>query len=331
MIQNGAIPEGKMENFDQVYDAKINDINEQLGQTVLFVLIGDVNTGKSSTINELMGCQVADIASQPGETQQIQEYVYREKIIFADTPGLHDIMKDNSKQSLRYYRNADVILFFLNAAGTVLSAPEKAVFDKVKKSNDNIIIVLNKIDAAEDISSLVEYVKRHTGQKYPVIPISSKTGANMDKLRGKILDLLSGKALTFAREMKNKSIAANKWIYSAATAAASIGASPLPGVDIIPITSIQIGMLLKLSALYHEPISKSKAKEIILATLVGNAGRALFRQGIKFFPGFGSLLGAGVAGSVTYALGQAVKHAYENGLEINADSIGHLIRRYRNS
>lgn len=179
--------------FTDTYDHEMKEINEQLEKTILFVLVGNINSGKSSTINALMGDQVATVSSKPGETIDIDEYQYANKILFVDTPGLNDIIEDNSEKTLDYYKKSDIILFFLNAAGDVLSATEKTVFDKIKRYNDNIIIILNKIDAAEDIPSLTDYIGNHLGTQYPVIPISSKTGENLEGLKAEILKILTVK------------------------------------------------------------------------------------------------------------------------------------------
>ncbi len=178
------------QDFEKAYDQETSRINAQLDEEILFAMIGDVNTGKSSTINKLIGDEVAMVGAKPGETTGIDRYIYRDKIIFADTPGLDDINNRNSQETMKFYKNADVILFFLNAAGTVFSEGEKKSFEIISKENKNILFVLNKIDAADDIQSLVNYVKQNTENKYNVIPISSRTGENIDKLRNEILDIL---------------------------------------------------------------------------------------------------------------------------------------------
>ncbi|WP_337020353.1 GTPase domain-containing protein, partial [Oceanobacillus massiliensis] len=202
------------QDFEKAYDQETSRINAQLDEEILFAMIGDVNTGKSSTINKLIGDEVAMVGAKPGETTGIDRYIYRDKIIFADTPGLDDINNRNSQETMKFYKNADVILFFLNAAGTVFSEGEKKSFEIISKENKNILFVLNKIDAADDIQSLVNYVKQNTENKYNVIPISSRTGENIDKLRNEILDILKkkNKEIQFARLMKAKSSTANKWI-----------------------------------------------------------------------------------------------------------------------
>lgn len=122
-------------DFEKAYDEEIDRINEQLEKEIIFAMIGDVNTGKSSTINRLVGEEVASVGAQPGETVIVKKYKYKDKIIFADTPGLDDINSKNSEETEKYVKKADVILFFLNAAGTVFSEGEKTQFDKISKIN----------------------------------------------------------------------------------------------------------------------------------------------------------------------------------------------------
>lgn len=318
------------EAFDRYYEEEINDVNEQLDKEILFAMIGDVNSGKSSTINQLMGDEVAQVGAQPGETVIVDKYKYKDKIIFADTPGLDDINTANSDETMKFYKEADVILFFLNAAGTVFSEGERKHFRTISKVNKEIIFVLNKIDAAEDIPNLVKYVEDHTDNKFKVIPISSKTGENIDKLRSAILDILKlkKKDILFAKLVKEKSQIANKWILSAATSAGAVGVAPIPGSDIVPITGIQVGLMVKLATLYEKPLTKGKAKELALAAVTGNIGKSIFRQAVKLIPGAGSIAGAGIAGSLTMALGYSMKYAYENNIEIDAELIKTLSKSF---
>jgi len=316
--------------FDQIFDKETAEINEQLDREVLIAMIGDINAGKSSTINQLMEAEVAEVGAKPGETIEIKKYVYKDKIIFVDTPGLDDIKSEHSKETLGFYKDADVILFFLNAAGTVLSETELASLNKISEFNKDIILVLNKIDAAEDIASLVKYVQDHTYYRYPVTPISSRTGENMGMLQSEILQLLQTKKkdILMAANMRNKSATANKWILAAGGSAAGIGALPIPGTDFIPLTTLQVGLMLRLSTLYGKPISKDNAKELIIATVIGNIGKTIFRQIVKLVPGAGMVAGASVAAGMTIALGHAIKYAHEHDIAITEKSLMPIYNRF---
>lgn len=316
--------------FDRIFDEKAEEINDQLEQQILIALIGDVNAGKSSTLNQLMASPVAQVGARPGATETVTKYVYKDNIVFVDTPGLDDINSAHSAETMKFYEEADVILFFLNAAGTVLSETELASLNQIDKINSDIILVLNKIDAADDIGSLVSYIQQHTTFKYPVTPISSRTGENIGMLQKELLALLETKKkdILMASNMADKSSIANRWIMGAGASAAAIGAIPIPGADFVPLTTLQVGMMLKLSTLYGKPISKDNAKELIIASIVGNVGKTVFRQIVKLVPGAGMVAGASVAGAMTIALGHAVKYAYENEIELNAKTLTPIYKKF---
>ncbi|GEK34215.1 hypothetical protein KSI01_17480 [Kurthia sibirica] len=311
------------QQFDDIFAEKSAEINKQLEQEILIAMIGDVNAGKSSTINRLMDGEVAKVGAKPGETTAIEKYSLHDKITFVDTPGLDDIKSENSQQTLAYFKEADIILFFLNAAGSVLSETELKTLKTLHEVNSNILIVLNKIDAADDIPTLVKYVQDHTMYNYPVIPISSRTGENMAMLQEKILAILETekKDVLMASYMADKSTTANRWILASGASAAAIGAIPIPGADFGPLTALQVGMMIKLSKLYDKPITKDRAKEMIIATIVGNIGRTVFRQIVKIVPGAGSVAGASVAGAMTVSLGYAIKYAYERNINLDPNEL----------
>lgn len=318
------------ESFDNIFEQESDDINEQLDKEILIAMIGDVNAGKSSTLNRLMQKTVAEVGARPGETKEVKKYYYRENILFVDTPGLDDIYQEHSEETLKFYHEADMILFFLNAAGTVLSDTELKSLNKIATLNKKIILVLNKIDAADDIPGLVNYILEHTGFAYPVIPISSRTGEHMELLQKEILQQLKevNKDVLLASNMADKSSIAKRWILAAGASAAAIGAAPIPGADFVPLTTLQVGMLLKLSALYGKKVTKDRAKELIIATVVGNIGKTAFRQIVKVIPGAGMVVAASVAGSMTVALGFAVRYMYENDMDLTPETLKKVYQMY---
>src|SRR5699024_7230092 len=123
---------------------------------------------------------------------------------------------------------------------------------------------------------------------------------NIEQLRFHMLDMLQevNKEVLFAKHIqkkKHKAAIANKWIIGAAGSAATVGVVPIPGYDIVPITAIQVGLMIRLAALYDKPLSKKAAKEFALASFTGNIGKTIFRQVLKVVPGAGTIAGASVA------------------------------------
>ncbi len=113
--------------------------------------------------------------------------------------------------------------------------------------------------------------------------------------------------------LKIKQQKAHAAVGLAATAAAGIGASPVPFSDAIALIPIQIGMLATISAIWGIPVSQMFLGTIVSGTLTSSAGtiggRVLAGTMLKFIPGVGTAVGAvitaGVAGTITTAFGEA--------------------------
>lgn len=312
---------------NDIFEREEEEGKKQLEKVIRINLLGNVNTGKSTTINALIGKDKLHTHVNPGETVSVTEVPHPENnnVLFVDTPGLKDMDEKNSAKALKKLKSADVVLYFLNAEGVSLGNEELNTLNKISRRNKNIIVVLNKIDGIEqnDISLLKRYVEKTIEDRYKVIPISAITGENVEELNAIILEYLSkeGKDILFAKSMKTKSASAYKWIYAASISAGAIGALPVPGSDIAPLTTLQVSLIVKLSLLYDKPITKDATTKIVVSTIAGGLGQTVFRQGVKFFPGIGMIIGASVAGTVTFGLGQAVKYALENDIEITPDQL----------
>lgn len=316
---------------NKIYEKEESKGKKQLEETIRITLIGNINTGKSTAINAIVGEEVLYTHSTPGETVTITEVPHPEdsNIIFVDTPGLNDIVKKRSIRAIKDVKNADVVLYFLNAEGVVLGENELDSLHKISKGNENVIVVLNKIDGIEkeDVATIKRYIERTIEERFEVIPISAKTGENVEHLNELILEFLSekGKDILFAKNSKIKALSAHKWITGASVSAGAIGALPVPGSDIVPLTTLQVGLIVRLSLLYDKPIDKNSAMKVIVATIAGGLGQNVFRQGVKLFPGFGSIIGAGVASVITLGLGQSVKYALENDIDITPENLEDIV------
>lgn len=312
---------------DEIFEKEEEKGKKQLEKIIRINLIGNVNTGKSTAINTIVGKEKTSTHATPGETVKIIEIKHPDNnnITFVDTPGLNDINKKNSIKAIKDLKNADIVLYFLNAEGVVLGESELDTLNKISKRNENVIVILNKIDGIEknEVNSLKRYVEKTIEERFKVVPISAMIGENIDELNEIILEYLSeeGKDILFAKSLKVKSAWAYKWIWGASLSASAIGALPVPGSDIVPLTTLQVSLIVKLSMLYDKPISKDATMKVVVSKIAGGLGQNVFRQGVKFFPGIGSIIGAGVAGVITFGLGQTVKYALENNIEITPDHL----------
>ncbi|ALT82987.1 GTPase [Streptococcus infantarius] len=99
-------------------------------------------------------------------------------------------------------------------------------------------------------------------------------------------------------------------IHTAAAAAATTAASPIPFSDAALLIPIQATMITSLYKANGANISQGFVKGVLKATVISNFGKSLAGNLLKFIPGVGTLAGgtinAGVAVGFTEALGFAI-------------------------
>lgn len=99
-------------------------------------------------------------------------------------------------------------------------------------------------------------------------------------------------------------------ILSFSTLAATAGAIPIPWVDLFILPGIQTQMIFHLARLYGQPLSGQRFLELASTLGMGMLVRQGIRELMKFVPIIGSIAGATLAGSATFALGKAFCYYY---------------------
>ena len=87
---------------------------------------------------------------------------------------------------------------------------------------------------------------------------------------------------------------------------ALVGAIPVPGADMPIMTANQVKMVLRLAAMYDQPMTGERLKEVLAVVGGGFALRTAARQVAKFIPGPGWIVGGALGYAGTYAMGKAV-------------------------
>lgn len=107
---------------------------------------------------------------------------------------------------------------------------------------------------------------------------------------------------------------ASRAIHTASVLAGAVGfMTPIPGSDSLLIAPIQAGLVIRLGMVYGVRPAKAALKSAGYAALGGVVGKGSARLVASFIPGFGSVVRAGVAASVTEAVGWAVLDNLEQG------------------
>lgn len=128
------------------------------------------------------------------------------------------------------------------------------------------------------------------------------------------------KGLTDKTEVEDKSVEAEDVIRKHCYAAAGVGLIPIPWVDFIGLTAIQIKMLHQLSETYKIEFSEDKGKAIIGSLVSGFLPVAIAQpvaSFIKAIPLIGQTTGAItmsiLGGSTTYAIGRVFNQHFATG------------------
>jgi uncharacterized protein (DUF697 family) len=121
-------------------------------------------------------------------------------------------------------------------------------------------------------------------------------------------------AITAAQQIDvdRKIAEARKLIKPVAAAAGGVGATPIPFADAAILIPVQIGLMARIAAIFGLPIDKGNLATIAAVALAGGgvtrAARYVVTNLVKALPGgaiAGGVIRAGVASTLTYALGEA--------------------------
>lgn len=161
-------------------------------------LIGRPNVGKSTLMNKIIGQKIAITSNKPQTTRNRIQTVYtdeRGQIIFVDTPGIH-----KAKNKLGEYMvgtaektidEVDVICWLVEPA-TFIGAGERRIIERLKKVHAPVILVINKVDTVkkEEVLPVIDCYRKEIDFQ-EIVPVSAKTGDNVDDLLDTIFKYLT--------------------------------------------------------------------------------------------------------------------------------------------
>jgi small GTP-binding protein len=288
-------------------------------------IVGPVNSGKSTLFNTLKGREVSPVAAVPGTTREL----YHEQwgpFALTDTPGFGEVDGvDRAHVALQGIHTATVIVLVLDAVAGVRQA-DYVLLQQLKATGKPVVVTLNKIDLIkEGQEAVIAHARDKLGEP-GLIPISAKKGTNIARwLLPRMVDAHPALAVALGRALPAyRRRLANKVIRNASVFNAAIGAEPIPGLDIPFLLAVQARMVLRIAAIFGEPINVQHARELVATIAGGVALRYLAQEGAKFIPGPGWVVAAAVAGVGTWAIGQVAIRYFEHGKKLSTEQLQSL-------
>ena len=150
--------------------------------------VGRPNTGKSSLLNRLVGEKLSIVSAKPQTTRHLVTGILTRpgcQYVFVDAPGAPPQTRSVMHRALsrrvnEAARDVDVVLFVVDA--TRIGAEDRAVLERIPASQ-RVIAVVNKIDLLKK-PLLIPLLDRLAKLRefHAVVPVSAKTGRNVDEL-----------------------------------------------------------------------------------------------------------------------------------------------------
>jgi GTP-binding protein HflX len=163
----------------------------------LVSIIGYTNSGKSTLMNKLTGADVLaedKLFATLDPTARKLRLPNNQNILLSDTVGflrkLPHHLVESFKATLEEVVEADLLLHVVDASHPQAHEQIKAVEIVLKELDawgKSTVVVLNKIDKLDGGVTLLEGFQREFNQ---AVPISAKTGENLDALRDEIANRL---------------------------------------------------------------------------------------------------------------------------------------------
>jgi uncharacterized protein (DUF697 family)/GTP-binding protein EngB required for normal cell division len=333
----------------------LREVPEALDNRLVIAFVGAASAGKDSAIRAIFGVDFGEVDPIPGTTDRVRAVrLDREgQVILVNAPGFGDLRRDVDEAIWELVQRIDVAVYVMNADGGA-TEDEKRHYDAVRQLGRPVLLCINKIDLIRPHQQ-EEFVAATLAQMhvdsadavttaFDPLPVLSEEPLGVVEVADWIFRTVQegGKGLMFAKQMRNKALACEPLIRSAARRAAVAGAIPLPGADITATSAIQVKLINDISTVYGRRIDRDISLFIVGETLAG-AGKGFIRyattalKAAGWIPGghlgelAASAMGASLASASTYGVGRAAIQYMENiekGVELTGSELRDVFDKF---
>ena len=164
----------------------------------IVAVVGRPNVGKSTLVNALVGQKIAIVSDKPQTTRRGLHAVLttdEAQAVFTDTPGFHKPRTELGARLNEVVGDAvegvDAILHVVDAAAGIGRGDAYVYEHRVRPHRAPKLCVVNKVDVVGHRSVVPQLAQAaEIGDYDEIVPVSAKTGAGIEHLRGLVLGLL---------------------------------------------------------------------------------------------------------------------------------------------
>lgn len=160
-------------------------------------IVGKPNVGKSTLINDFLGCKLSIVTPKPQTTRKkIMGVLTKDdyQIVFYDTPGImepkYNLQEYMVKEAYNAIEGMDVILYIAEPFD-LPSDTDTEIMNRLSRRNIPVILAINKVDLVEKdklIPILAAYHSRFAFAE--ILPISALKKINLDLLQSLVVKYL---------------------------------------------------------------------------------------------------------------------------------------------
>jgi small GTP-binding protein len=285
------------------------------------VILGMANSGKSTLFNTLRGTYASAVSAEAGTTKTLVRGGFG-PFLLIDTPGhLRDVQEAGLEEA--------AVAVYLIDAKQGIRKEDVEMIKRIRATEKPLVVALNKSDLLKDPDDAAAEAAAKLGVA-DVIPISGQRGSNVaEELIPALIETSPEAAVILGRQLPGyRREAANKQVRTASLISLAAGLEPIPLVDIPILLGNQIRMVLRIAAIYGEPLTANYARELVATMAGGLALRYLAEQAAKAVPFGGDLVSGAIAAAGTWSLGQVAIEYFEGGKTLSRKQLGDIFQRY---
>jgi uncharacterized protein (DUF697 family) len=293
-----------------------DELAAEIGQEsqLRVAITGLADSGKSALFNCLRGWSVSwpsgqlPDAAEPG-CVQLEPFG---SFILARLPAEANGTPLLGEELLLTLGDPALIIYLLDATAGIRPVDYRWIAT-LRASGRPLVAVLNKCDLRTNYGQLA--LEASSRLNMPVIPISATTGLHVEeRLLPALLDAAPKVAVPLGREVASmRRLAARRLIRQAALFASLIGAQPIPLLDLPVQAALQIGVVMRVGAVYGRAPSGGVNREVVGAVASTLGFRYLALTLAKFAPVLGWAIGSAMSGLMTLTVGEAAIYYHEAG------------------